>query len=243
MLSGCFVLTFGVPTLSVFQDVPVEVVVRLLARSSYLWKPPDSSFSAVSPPKFLAQIPSTHPFVIVFGSVSAELDDVVGCTLLCVNEYSPILPVHTALKLSISFSGHPAPDTVHNSIELFALSVFLSLSLCPPTETEHKSWSSVRGIVQISQPACKPLELLQTCSPLGSMTSRITSFFANVVSCLISRVHWHSPDNRAVVLVALHVQLDFLQMLHAAVDDFPCCLVSPLPLPGPCQNLSSTERT
>ena len=74
-------MTFGVPTLSVLQDVPLEVVVRLLARSSCLSKAPDSAFSAVSPSKFLAQIPSTHPLVIAFASASAELNDVVAGTL------------------------------------------------------------------------------------------------------------------------------------------------------------------
>ena len=234
VLSGCFVLTFGVPTLSALRDVPLEVAVRLLARSSCLSKAPDSAFSAVSPPKFLAQIPSTHPLVIAFASASAELNDVVACTLLCVNEYSHLSS--TPPEVEHLVFGHPL-QTLSTTTLNFLLS--LSVSLCQPTETEHKSWSSFEVSCKSLNLRANLLTLLQT--PHCWVRDVSHHFFR-----LLCRISFRECTGTVQItsgsLSGSACPVGFLQMFMLPLMIL-CCLGVTTAFAWPMPELSSAERT
>ena len=136
----------------------------------------------------------------------------------CVSMSILILPV-PRLKLSISFSD-PAQSLSTTTLNLF---FFLSLSLSRPTETEHTSWSSF-------DVPCDSHGRFADSPPLGS--KRLASLLSLRMLYRISSRPFTSTVQPKSDSLGGCVST-FLQMLLRLV--FPCCLVSPLPLPGPCQ--------
>ena len=164
-------------------------------------------------------------------SASTALNDMVACvTPLCRNGYSPIFS--TTPDVEHFVFGHPAPSMSTRNLKICS-------SLVEQQETEQTTWPSF----EVSCDSC------DLCRPpkVGFETSRITSYFAKVVSCFLSLMYWHNPANERLsrwpyVYTCLVQLLVCCRCFHAAWCHHCLCLAHARLCPARSVRNASTAR-